>query len=109
MAKHVTDSLNFGLKLQVSLKLAVEAGIDVPLKRTQAVLRLEDKTEQVGSTYKHLRRTKAEAIRSQFQLKLKPSEFECTKIKQAAFEQQNLVSVTALLTIAILVLGRVIH
>lgn len=98
MAKHVTDSLNFGLKLQVSLKLAVEVGVAVSLKRTQAALRLEDKTEQVESTYKHLRRTKAEAIRSPFQLCLKRSEFECTKIQQAAFEQQNLVSVTALLT-----------
>ena len=90
MAEHVTDSLNFGLKLQVSLKLAVEAGIVVPLKRTQAVLRLEDKTEQVESTYKCLRRTKAEAIQSPFQLKLKHSELECTKIQQAEFEQQNL-------------------
>ena len=109
MAKHVTDSLNFGLKLQVSLKLAVEAGVAVPLKRIQVVLRSEDKTEQVESTCKRIRRTKAEAIRSPFQLKLKCSEFECTKIQQAAFEQQNLVSVTAPLTTAILVLGRVIH
>lgn len=98
MAKHVTDSLNFGLKLKVSLKLAVEAGVAVPLKRTQAVLRLEDKTEQVESTYKYLRRTKVEAIGSSFHLWLKRSEFEYTKIQQAAFEQQNLVSVTALLT-----------
>ena len=43
--KHVTDSLNFGLRLLVSLKLAVEARVAVPLKRTQAVLRLKDKTE----------------------------------------------------------------
>ena len=109
MAEHVTDSLNFGLKLQVSLELAVEFGFAVPLKRTQVVLRLEDKTEQVESTCKRLRRTKAEVTRSPFQLKLKRSEFECTKIQQAEFEQQNLVSVTALLTTAILILGRVIH
>ena len=87
MAKNVTDSLNFGLKLQVSLKLTLEAGVAVPLRRTQAVLILEDKTGQVESTYKRLRRTKAEAIRAPFQLKLKRSEFECTKIQQAAFEQ----------------------
>ena len=96
MVKHVTDSLN--LKLQVLLTFSVEDGVAVPLKRTQAVVRLEDKTEQVESTYKHLRRTKAEAIRSPFQLCLERSEFECTKIQQAAFEQQNLVSVTALFT-----------
>ena len=51
MAKHATDSLNFGLKLQVSFKLAVEAGVAVPLKKIQAVLRLEGKMEQVESTY----------------------------------------------------------
>ena len=78
--------------------MAVEAGVAVPLNRTQAVLRLEDKTEQAESTYKYLRRTKAKAILSPFHLWLKRSEFEYTKIKQAAFEQQNLVSVTALLT-----------
>ena len=98
MAKHVTDSLNFGLKLQVLLKLAVEAGVAVQLKRTWAVLRSEDKTEQVELMYTRLRRTKVETIRSPFQLWLKRSEFECTKIKQAVFEQQNLVAVTALLT-----------
>ena len=98
MAKHVTDSLN--LKLQVLLKLAVEGGVAVPLKRTQAVLRIEDKAEQVESMYKHLWRTKVEAIRLPFQLCLKRSESECTKIQQAAFEQQNRVSVMALLTTA---------
>ena len=96
--KHVTDSLNFGLKLQVSLKLVVEAGVADPLKRTQAVLRLEDKTEQLESTYKHLRGTRVVKIRLSFQLWLKLSEFECTKIQQAAFEPENLVSVSALLT-----------
>ena len=85
MAKHVSDSLSFGLKLQVSLKLTFEAGVAVPLKRTQAVLRLEGKMEQVEATYKHLRRME-EAIRSPFQLQLKCSGFECTKIQQAAFE-----------------------
>ena len=109
MGKHVTDSLNSGLKLQVSLKLAAEVGVAVPLKRIQAVLRLEDKMEQVELTYKCLRRTKAETIRSPFQLWLKHLEFECKKIQQAAFEQQNLVSVTALLTTAILVPSCVIH
>ena len=97
--KHVTDPLNFGLKLQVSLKLVVEAGVADPLKRTQAVLRLEDKTEQLESTYKHLWGTRAVAIRLPFQLLwVKRSEFESMKIQQASFEQQNLVSVSALLT-----------
>ena len=79
--KHVTHSSNFGLKLLVSLKLAVEAGIAVPLKRTQAVLRLKDKTERVESTYKRLRGTRAEAIQLPFQLRLKRLEFECAKIQ----------------------------
>ena len=96
--KHVIDSLNFGLRLLVSLKLAVEAGVAVSLKRILVVLRLKDKTEQVGSTYKHFRGTRVEAIRLPFQLWLKRLEFECTKIQQAAFEQQNIVSVTAFLT-----------
>lgn len=47
MVKHVADSLNFGLKLQASLTLAVETGVTVLLKRTQAALNLEDETEQV--------------------------------------------------------------
>ena len=37
-----------------------------------------------------------EAICS-FQLQLQRLDFECTKIQQAMFEQQNLVAVTALL------------